>query len=423
MISSVYHYYMSQYGNTRTQSKYDTHKKSELRNVYNNIMKANSKAPFYKVDLSVDAQKFAIDVKENALALSSVLDEISDESDSNFKKLAYSSNEDVLEAKFVGSSSGSYPDVSIDVKSTATPQINTGTYLAPQAKALPSGHYSFDVDIANVTYEFQYTVGSNDTNIDIQNKLARLINNSNIGLNASLSTDTLGNNALVVSSNATGIIDEDSPVIFTVDDDSSPERGSVAALGLNHTTQYPQDALFTVNGEERTSSSNNFILGKAYDITLKSASDSPVTLGLKADTDSMIDNIKNMVHGYNSMIDLSKNQSVASKSTSTLYKDFSSIAKAYHSILSQNGLNISEDGKIDIDSTTLENISKTESMSDILKDFKNFKNDLKGKADSAVLDPMAYANKIIVSYKNPKLTLNSPYSTSVYSGMMFNGYI
>ena len=38
-IDSAYHYYLSTYGNS--VSRYDTHKKSELRKVYNQIVKAN----------------------------------------------------------------------------------------------------------------------------------------------------------------------------------------------------------------------------------------------------------------------------------------------------------------------------------------------------------------------------------------------
>ena len=422
MISSVYNYYMSQYGSNKTQSKYETHKKSELKDIYKNIVNSNNKAPFYKIDLSDEAQKFAIDVKESALALTSALDEMSDDG-SGFKKSAYSSNTNVLEAKFIGSSSSSYPDIDIEVENLAEPQINTGTYLNPKGKALAPGHYTFDVDIANVTYEFQYSVNNSDTNIDIQNKLTRLINNSNIGISASLSKDAIGNNALTIQSVATGITDDNSPVIFTIDDDSfSSGSGSVKALGLNQTTNYPKNASFTVNGEPRSSISNTFTLGKAYDITLKSTTSEPVTLGLKADTDSVIDNIKSIINGYNSMIDLSKS-STKGTGVEKLYKDFSSIAKAYNSLLTSNGLDISDDGSINVDDKKLKDLGDSGSISEIIDNFKSFKHDLQNQAESVVIDPLNYANKVIVAYKNPNVVVNNPYATSAYSGMMFNGYM
>ena len=131
MISSVYSYYMSTYGNNRTVSKYDSHKKSELKDRYNDILHSNSKAPVYKVDLSDAAQKFAIDVKENALSLSNILEEVRDDAADDFRKNAYSSDPDVLEVKYIGEATKDDKTLSIGVKQLALPQVNTGKYLNP----------------------------------------------------------------------------------------------------------------------------------------------------------------------------------------------------------------------------------------------------------------------------------------------------
>ena len=48
IIDSAYHYYLSVYGNSAT-SRYDTHKKSELRNVCSDIVKVNKTSPLYKI--------------------------------------------------------------------------------------------------------------------------------------------------------------------------------------------------------------------------------------------------------------------------------------------------------------------------------------------------------------------------------------
>lgn len=69
MIGSVYDYYLTTYA-SRPATKSDTHKKSELRSVYNNIVKISKKSPLYKVSVSENIQKFAIDLKENARTLS-----------------------------------------------------------------------------------------------------------------------------------------------------------------------------------------------------------------------------------------------------------------------------------------------------------------------------------------------------------------
>ena len=44
------------------------------------------------------------------------------------------------------------------------------------------------------------------------------------------------------------------------------------------------------------------------------------------------------------------------------------------------------------------------------------------KSDQVALNPMDYVRKTVVAYKNPGHNYVSPYTTSAYSGMMFNSY-
>ena len=53
MISNVYSYYMAEYG-IQPKDRHSTHKKSELRDIYNNIVKISRTSPFFDVDLSED---------------------------------------------------------------------------------------------------------------------------------------------------------------------------------------------------------------------------------------------------------------------------------------------------------------------------------------------------------------------------------
>ena len=217
MISSVYSYYLAQYGH-KTNSKYDTHTKAQLKNTYGRVLKSNSQTPTYKTDMSEAAQKYAIDLKENARELSNIANELSG-SDGHgmvFKKSAVSDNPDAVTATFIGNSS-SADDTSLDieVRQLATSQINTGHYLQPNSRTVKPGDYSFDLNINNLTYEFQFNVDEEESNSDIQNKLARLINRSNIGLNASVSEDNLGNTALNIESDMTGV-SVIKPTIFNI---------------------------------------------------------------------------------------------------------------------------------------------------------------------------------------------------------------
>ena len=61
-IDAAYNYLLSTYGKA-TGSRYDSHKKSELRSLYNNIIKTNKESPLYKITRTGDVKEFAIDIK------------------------------------------------------------------------------------------------------------------------------------------------------------------------------------------------------------------------------------------------------------------------------------------------------------------------------------------------------------------------
>ena len=68
MIGSVYDYYLTTYA-SKPATRSDTHKKSELRNIYNTIVKISKKSPLYKVDVSENIQRYAIDLKHQTYFL------------------------------------------------------------------------------------------------------------------------------------------------------------------------------------------------------------------------------------------------------------------------------------------------------------------------------------------------------------------
>ena len=66
-LDSVYNHYLSSYSPRTTQ--YDTHKKSELRRIYNSIVKLNKESPLYMLDASRESRQFAVGLKEGARSL------------------------------------------------------------------------------------------------------------------------------------------------------------------------------------------------------------------------------------------------------------------------------------------------------------------------------------------------------------------
>ena len=426
MISSVYSYYLSQYGN-KSNSKYDSHTRTQLKNTYSKVVKINSQTPVYKLDLSTAAQKYAIDLKEHARALENITEDLSDGADGTmtFKKSAVSSNASAVNASYITDFGAASNDESFDinVKQLACSQLNTGNYLQPRSKHIKPGEYSFDLSINDVIYEFQFKVDNSETTNNIQNKIARLINRSNIGLTANIKEDSLGNTAINIESESTGI-NETTPVIFSIKSDDANNQPLIDTLGLDRVTQYPANAIFDVDGDERSSMSNSITINKAYDVKLSKVSEEPVTISLKADADSIVESLNELVAGYNNLISVTNDENNNHfQGTEKLQNEIASIARSYKKQLADSGLSLNKDGTISADKEVIINADNKDALSHIYESLNSFKNSIKEKAENIALNPMDYVNNKIIAYKNPLRSFPDPYNLSAYTGMMFNGYI
>lgn len=426
MISSVYSYYLSQYGN-KSNSKYDSHTRTQLKNTYSKVVKINSQTPVYKLDLSTAAQKYAIDLKEHARALENITEDLSDGADGTmtFKKSAVSSNASAVNASYITDFGAASDDESFDinVKQLACSQLNTGNYLQPRSKHIKPGEYSFDLSINDVIYEFQFKVDNSETTNNIQNKIARLINRSNIGLTANIKEDSLGNTAINIESESTGI-NGTTPVIFSIKSDDPNNQLLIDTLGLDRVTQYPSNAIFDVDGDERSSMSNSITINKAYDVKLSKVTEEPVTISLKADADSIVESLNELVAGYNNLISVTNDENNNHfQGTEKLQNEIASIARSYKKQLADSGLSLNKDGTISADKEVIINSDNKDALSHIYESLNSFKNSIKEKAENIALNPMDYVNNKIIAYKNPLRSFPDPYNLSAYTGMMFNGYI
>ena len=426
MISSVYSYYLSQYGN-KSNSKYDSHTRTQLKNTYSKVVKINSQTPVYKLDLSTAAQKYAIDLKEHARALENITEDLSDGADGSmtFKKSAVSSNTSAVNASYITDFGAASDDESFDinVKQLACSQLNTGNYLQPRSKHIKPGEYSFDLSINDVIYEFQFKVDNSETTNNIQNKIARLINRSNIGLTANIKEDNLGNTAINIESEATGI-NGTTPVIFSIKSDDASNQPLIDTLGLDRVTQYPANAIFDVDGDERSSMSNSITINKAYDVKLSKVTEEPVTISLKADADSIVESLNELVAGYNNLISVTNDENNNHfQGTEKLQNEIASIARSYKKQLADSGLSLNKDGTISADKEVIINADNKDALSHIYESLNSFKNSIKEKAENIALNPMDYVNNKIIAYKNPLRSFPDPYNLSAYTGMMFYGYI
>lgn len=426
VLAAVYNNYLTTYA-TKGITPYDTHKKSELRSVYNSIVKINKEAPWYLPDNRTETQAYAIDIKENARDLKNTIASLGglDEGSLLNRKTAYSSNENIVSASFVGSyqDGDTVPTLDIEVKSLATSQENLGLYLPSSKAGLTPGTYSFDIGINGINYEFQFNIKDNETNRNVQDRLVRLINNAGIGLTADVH-EAGSVSALRLSSAATGRVDGGNSIFTVSDEQTSKKSGAVAHFGLNYTVKQPSDAVFIMNGEERTASSNNFTVGKLYEISLNgvSADGQTVAIGLKTDLESLTDNVTKLADSYNSFIHSIAAYADRYPKSERLVNEMGHIALLYKNELDSLGLTMQEDNSIKVDTNLLQQSSLDENMAPAFSTIKNFATSLVRKTSQVSLNPMNYVDRTIVAYKNPGHNFASPYTTSAYSGMMFNSY-
>lgn len=431
MINSVYNYYAAQYGH-REYSKYDTHSKAQLKSTFGRLQKINSQTPSYKIDFSDAALKYAIDLKENARELSQIADELSDESTDSitYKRSATSSSPQVINAEYIGDSCvQDYEPLEVTVSQLACPQTNTGNFLQPNSKPFAAGEYSFDLQVQDLTYQFEFGVNATDTVTDTQQKIARLINQADIGLNAQLLTDGLGNSAISSTSDATGIRGI-SPTIFHIQSQNSSDASDsntelVSTLGLDRVTQYPANAVYSVNGTTATSVSNEVTIDNNYVLTFfDTTGKAPVTISMNTDTDAIADSIGELIGGYNNLISVTANDANEHfEGNEKLKKDFAGIAKSYNHLLNENGLSVTDNGTIAVDRDAIISAADNGTLGDIFSGLNAFKQAVQKKAEDISLNPMDYVNNKIIAYKNPLRPTNDPYNLSAYTGMIFDGYL
>lgn len=426
ILNGVYNHYLTTYAPKGT-SRFDTHKKSELRSVYNSMVKLNKESPWYLPTDAAATQAYAIGLKESARGLRNTIASLGglEEEQLLGKKVATSSNEDVISATYIGQFSPDdiLPTIEMEVQRLASPQENLGHYLADTPVALEPDTYSFDMSISGLNYEFLFSIKEGETHKEVQERLVRLINNADIGVKADLheADDTY---ALRLISDNTG--SETGAPIFTISDHQTSKRsGTVAYFGLDYISSPPTNALFTINGEDRSTTSNHFTVGHMYDVTLKGVSSEgeAVSLGLKTDYESLTENVKNLIGGYNSFVKAVHEYQDSFPRSTKLSREMTNISSLYMSEFQSMGLRLQEDSTLAVDDSLLTRSISEEGVHDVISTIKNFASSLVRKTSQISIDPMHYVDKKIVAYKNPGKTFASPYTPSPYSGMMFNGYI
>ncbi|MCM1159251.1 MAG: hypothetical protein NC300_08880 [Bacteroidales bacterium] len=418
-LNNVYNYYSTQIVSHKSNARFNSHKKDDLKTVYQNMVKQNISSPFYKFTFSGQTQAYTIGIKEAAMALEAESQSLSSRNTGALEEMmAVSDNESVVFANLNDYPSENLPEeLSIQVKSLATGQVNVGSYLPSGEASFTPGEYSFGITVRRNQYTFGLTVHDNDTNLAIQSRLANSINNNQIGVRASIrSNRTDGTSALVIRSDAMGITDEHDETIFRFDE-TYLENDIASALGIEHVESSPSNAEFYINDSLHQSISNRISLNHSIDIDLLSTNDAPVTVRLVPDENKLSNRLADFITSYNQLVDIAKN-GAGQKGASRLLKDITNISRRHQEALQEAGITIDEDGYLqqtdDIDSDRIHSLFNEE--------LSSFRRDIKRTTEKMTLNPLDYIDKVVVTYPNTGKAYPNPYHPSKYSGLLFNDY-
>ncbi len=270
-----------------------------------------------------------------------------------------SSNNEVVSATAAnGTATGTH---SITVSHLATTSANYSASFTSGTTQLPTG--SFDLQVGT-NAAVTIPVDSADST-DTLSGLATYINNQNLGVTASVITDSSGARLALVSqtSGAAGQI--------TISNDTTGTNGN----GMGFTDAVDgHDAALTVDGIPIDSASNT-VTGviPGVTLTLSGESSTPVTIGITPDLTSLATDTNNFVSSWNTLIQAINTRIQYNSSTGTagiLVGDSSvdlvqeQLLTAISSSLSGNngavnlesiGISLQNDGTLSVNSATLNN--------------------------------------------------------------------
>lgn len=397
-----------------------THKASELKEVYNSISRYNQSSPLYLVSLSESRQEHMIDIKEQALTLRDISDQLANpDSELYMKKQVISEDPDAISGSFRPHASGALPDqLSLQVEQLANEQVNIGTYLDADSLDIHPGDYSFSIQTERGKLPFTISVPKDGTNRGVQQTLADQINRRHIDIRATVVEES-NDSAIMLSSMQTGIPESGSPLYFSFESDTSPSL--IDTFGLNRVHTKPENARFYINELVHSATSNHISINQMAEFDFHKTTDTPVAIHFSPDKDLLLSQLSSFTDAYNHLVTLSDESEPASIGSRNLYQDISGIVSRHETELASIGILTGEDHRLTLDSEKAASISY-ENLNQLFGTDSGLKADIAKAVDRLTLDPLAYVDRLIVTYPNAKEKQTATYTQSVYSGLMYNNY-
>lgn len=424
MNTAVYNNLLSNF-----EPKYTTkyaHKSSELRSVVKQIRRQAETSPVYLLDFTDRKQSYVLGVKEAAMKMKESLNVLADDSvDALFsKKRAQSSDLNQVEAELVGEDSDQLPSAfSIRVKQLANSQVNVGKEYYDTGKGLEAGSYQFKVTVNDVGYDFQYNIRKDANHREVIQGLSSFITKAKIGLNATPYSTEAGKVGMRIESLTLGT--PNGYESFSLEDKTTDSggRGIVSYYGLNKVSVAPKNAVFDLNGTEKSSMSNDFTLGRAVKVTLRNTSETEAMVSYRPDSDLILGGVNAFIANYNELVGHNVAYQEATGTPSKLLRELKGLVEPYKNVMESYGLTFDQDGFMAMDDSLASQAVENGEMQELFGADSSLVMRLAAKSDAVKINPMEYIDKQIVSYPNfEKPPRGYSYISSLYSGLLFNSY-
>ena len=410
-------------------NRFDTHKKSELQNVYRDIMRLTSEQPLYKVTFDESAQEYTLGIKNAALSLSSMVKELNtDDGTSVFKnQILVSDDPDTVDVSVLEGSTVQDEELplSVEVSALSSPQENHGNFVPSGEAALVSGQYNFTIGIEENMYSFQFNVSKGATNLDLQKKLADFINKTSIGLRTRIVQEPeTGESRLDLIAIAAG--SSDGEASFHPADVRFPENAShgiISHFGLDQIGQAPVNTCFSVNGVSKEVRGRSYLYNNVLTLSINDITTRPVSIGKVTNQEPVMEKLRTFVNKYNSVFEFVQGHQPDNHRSKKLLYDLGSTMRQFSKELEGCGLTVAKNGTLSINEQTMYTAAGNGTLERLFSEESRFSSTMVKKFSDIALNPMEYLNKTVVTYPNitAKKTLN-PYVSSIYCGLLYNNY-
>lgn len=430
MLNEVYNYLagLNTSYQLRPQTKYDMHKKEELKHIYSKIKDAGIKSPLYLISPTESNRQFAIDIKDSAIALQNSISMMQDHDSEDAlmnRRKAVVSNKDAMECTIIDENKEQLPEpFDMQIHQLAKKQVNTSADFFVTGVGPEEGAYTFQAICEEKTYEFQFNIPERARNHEILGKLAKFINKSNLGITAKVEDGAKENTIhMTLTSKNTGIKSGDG-VLFEFKDISAPlgEKGLIEHYGLNRMTTAPANALFTINGEDKEALANSFILNNSLHIKLHGTDGDTVQVGYAPDDSSIYEGLKQFISDYNQILKTA--DAYPSGKGNKIIHDLKQIANSFKNPLESAGINItSGSGMLSLDESLARQSIEEGDLQELFSSDHGFAARVNNTISEIKINPLEYVDKKVVTYPNTiHIPYPNPYITSMYSGLFFNNY-